>query len=183
MTQDTPSQQNIQQQDSPQGCQTEALAELTYGQIQERQAELRKLLEQITSAIGRLSLRREGLLERAELAELPTLTTNVIRRLRHRYPSFLTPTRTALAHRHAKLWGIFNRPGTLAALQVLRAEYRTYLESGSFVQTEDRELQVLEDQATRLREELHKLEQLELMHPMRGETASLDELTAGLSTR
>ncbi|MEX3983635.1 hypothetical protein AB4Y45_32155 [Paraburkholderia sp. EG287A] len=152
------------------------LAHLSLGEIQARQAELLALITQTTSAIARVQNHRAGLLARAEQAELPALTMKVYRRLALQHPKFPTAARTALAMKHAKLWGIFNRAGTLAALAILRKEYRGYMESVGFVETEDRELLQLQDQLARLREELFKFEQLELLHPQRGQATPLEEL-------
>ncbi|MBK3780053.1 hypothetical protein G3A43_07270 [Paraburkholderia aspalathi] len=158
--------------------QPELLAELTFEQIKTRQVEVRRLLDLTELAISRLSTRREGLLDRAELAELPVLTVKVIQRLKRRHAAFLTPSLESLAGQHAKLWGIFNRKGTLAALQILRKKYRGYMVSVGFVEGEDRDLAQQYDQKLRLREELFKLEQLEILLPTRGVTVPLDELAA-----
>jgi uncharacterized protein involved in exopolysaccharide biosynthesis len=158
--------------------QPELLADLTFEQIKERQVEVRRLLDLTSVAISRLTNRREGLLDRAELAELPDLTVKVIQRLKSRHAAFFTPSIESLAFQHAKLLGIFNRRGTLAALQILRMEYRGYMVSVGFVEGEDRDLVLQHDQTVRLREELLKLEQLELLHPTRGVTVPFEELAA-----
>lgn len=156
--------------------QPDELADLTLGEIQARQSELHALITQTASAIARVENHRAGLLARAEYAELPKLTVSVYRRLALQHRKFATAERTALALKHAMLWGFFNRSGTAAALQILRKEYRAYMESVGFVEAEDRDLQQLRDQLARLREELFKFEQLEMLHPQRGQAVPLQEL-------
>jgi uncharacterized small protein (DUF1192 family) len=154
----------------------EELSKLSFGQIDDRIATLRRFIEQTSNAVGRASQRRDERFSRAEMAMLPMLTVRVYRQLAARHPQFATPARTTLALAHAKLWGIFNRRGTVAALCILRAEFCDYLQALGFADLEERELRQLEDKLARLRDELFRFEQLELMQPQRGHAVPLDEL-------
>jgi hypothetical protein len=144
----------------------ETLVTLTYEEIQERLGELRVNINQANVALARLDARRTGLLDRAGATEFPKLTVKVWEQVKLRNPGFFTAERDALARQHSKLWGIFNRRGTLAALELLRADYCTYLEEAGYVAAEDREILHLHDQQAVFRDEVFRLEELEVLHPV-----------------
>ena len=153
-------------QDINRSASVEALAALSYDEILARLAALHHSLEQASMALARLSNRRAGLLERAGVAEFPKLTRKVGEKVQRRNPGFMTPERMELVKLNSRLWGIFNRSSTLAALEQLRSDYRIYLEEAGYVAAEDRDLWHLHDQQAQFRDEQYRLQQLEIMHPV-----------------
>lgn len=141
----------------------EKLLAMSYGENHARQAALSQLIEARMAEFERLQKRRASLLIRAADAGIPQISAEVLKVLKLRHPTFVTPELEALFTQNLPKWGLLSKPGVNAALIKVRSEYRAHLEAHGFVDAEDRELQRINDERVRYTEALTILEQIEVM--------------------